>query len=227
MSAPIQNVGRNRRNVMTGAPDVRYSGGFFLGRPSMDVEQFPEGATEPTAAIVDRLGLSSAGYITSDGVSEAEDRSTEKILDWNLDVIDIVETDYSLQLTVTFAEAANAAVLRFIYGDENVTVETVEVEAAGGELVEVTEVHVRKGARQVDNAAIMFDIKGKGDAKGRAYADEVQVASVGEIVYNKQGLIQYQVTIDVLNDVGGDYLHTWLTQRGVTVSGAVSPEGNG
>lgn len=224
MTAPVQQTGRNRRNVMTGAPDVRYSGGFFLGRPAQDASLFPEGAVEPTTDIVERLGLDSAGYITSDGVSEAEDRSTEKLLDWNLDVIDIVETDYSLQLTVTFAEAANAAVLRFLYGDENVTVETVTVDGVDGEPVEVVQAHVRKGARQLDNAAIMFDIKGKGDAKGRAYADEVQVASIGEIVYNKQGLIQYQATIDVLNDVTGTYLHTWLTQRGVTTSGVVAPE---
>lgn len=217
MTAPVQQTGRNRRNVMTGAPDVRYSGGFFLGRPSQDASLFPTGATEDTAEIVDRLGLDSAGYITSDGVSEAEDRSTEKILDWNLDVIDIVETDYSLQLTVTFAEAANASVLRFLYGESNVDVTEPTEDSPG-------EVHIRKGARQLDNAAIMFDIKGKGDARGRAYADEVQVASIGEITYNKQGLIQYQATIDVLNDVGGTYLHTWLTQRGVTVSGTVDPE---
>lgn len=129
MTAPVQQqTGRNRRNVLVGAPDVRYSGGFWLGRPSQDPEEFPDGAVESGAAVADRLGLESGGYITSDGVSEAEERSTEKITDWNLDVIDIVETDYSLQLTVTFAEAANAAVLRFLYGDQNVTVETVEVE---------------------------------------------------------------------------------------------------
>ena len=47
------------------------------------------------------------------------------------------------------------------------------------------------------SSAIMFDIKGKNGAKGRAYGDECQVASIGEIAYNKQGLIQYEATIDV------------------------------
>lgn len=218
MSAPIQQTGRNRRNVMTGAPDVRYSGGFFLGKPAQDPAQFPSNALEPVEDIIERLGLDSGGYITSDGVAEAEDRSTEKILDWNLDVIDIVETDYSLQLTVTFAEAANAPVLRFLYGDENVEITEDDEGNPNG-------VYIRKGARQLDNAAVMFDIKGKGGAAGRAYADEVQVASIGEITYNKQGLIQYNTTIDVLNDVTGTYLHTWLTQRGVTTAGTVAPEG--
>ena len=154
------------------------------------------------STVVERLGLESGGYITSDGVSESEDRSTEKILDWNLDVIDIVETEYSLQLTVTFAEAANAAVLKFLYGEEN---------------VEVTEggVYIKKKSREMPSSAIMFDIKGKNGAKGRAYGDECQVASIGEIAYNKQGLIQYEATIDVMNDVTGTYLHTWLDRKSV------------
>lgn len=202
MSAPIQQTGRNRRNVMTGAPDVGISGGFFIGKSTHAPEDFPTNALEPAADVVARLGLESGGYITSDGVSESEDRSTEKILDWNLDVIDIVETDYGLTLTTTFAEAANAAVLRFLYGDDN---------------VEVTEtgVYVRKGSRVMDNHAIMFDLKGKGDARGRGFADEAQVSSIGEISYTKSGLIQYNATIDVLNDVTGTYLHTWFDNGAV------------
>ena len=200
MTSPVQLTGRNRRNVMTGAPDVRYSGGFFIGTPAQDAEKFPTSATEEASEVIERLGLESGGYITSDGVSESEDRSTEKILDWNLDVIDIVETEYSLQLTVTYAEAANAAVLKFLYGEEN---------------VEVTEtgVYIKKKSREMPSSAIMFDIKGKNGAKGRAYGDECQVASIGEIAYNKQGLIQYEATIDVLNDVTGVYLHTWMDHR--------------
>ena len=200
MTTPVQLTGRNRRNVMTGAPDVRYSGGFFIGKPAQDATKFPKNAAEEASEIVERLGLESGGYITSDGVSESEDRSTEKILDWNLDVIDIVETEYSLQLTVTFAEAANAAVLKFLYGEEN-----VEVTDTG--------VYIKKKSREMPSSAIMFDIKGKNGAKGRAYGDECQVASIGEVAYNKQGLIQYEATIDVMNDVTGTYLHTWLDHR--------------
>jgi hypothetical protein len=196
MSTPIPTTGRDRENVYTGAPDVSLSGGFWVGPAATDAADFPTSAFEDTTTVTTRLLLESAGYITSDGVSKAESRSTEKILDWNLDVIDIVETDYGLQLSVTFAEAANAAVLKYLYGEDNVTV------SAQG-------VYIREGARVMDNHAIMFDIKGKGDAKGRGFAAETQVASVGDISYVKTGLITYSVTIDVLNDVTGAYMHTW------------------
>ena len=84
MTSPVQLTGRNRRNVMTGAPDVRYSGGFFIGKPAQDSTKFPTSAAEEASTVVERLGLESGGYITSDGVSESEDRSTEKILDWKI-----------------------------------------------------------------------------------------------------------------------------------------------
>lgn len=211
MTAPIAQTGRDRRKTMTGAPDVRLSGGFWIGPEALDPEAFPKGAAEDAEEIVARLGLESGGYVSSDGVSEAEDRSVEKITDWNLDVIDTVETDYGLQWTVTFVEAANAAVLKFIYGSENV------------EVTEGGEVYVRKGSRQNENMAIMFDIKGKGNALGRTFGASTSVASIGEIQYIKGGLIQYQVTIDAFTDVTGTSAHTWMGQReaqGVASGGA-------
>lgn len=216
MTTPVVQTGRTRANVMTGAPDVRFSGGFWIGPAVTDPEKFPTDATTPPNTAAEAAGLKTAGFITSDGVAESEDRSTEKILDWNLDVIDVVETDYGLQITVTCAEAANADVLKFIYGEENVT-----VTPASGDTP--FSVHIKKGSRELENGAIMFDIKGKGGAAGRGFAAEVQVQSVGEITYTKASLIQYPLTIDVLNDVTGTYLHTWLTQRGVVTSGQVSP----
>ena len=47
--------------------------------------------------------------------------------------------------------------------------------------------------------------------------------SIGEIAYNKGGLIQYEATIDVLNDVTGTYLHTWLDHR-IEAAEPVDPE---
>ena len=213
MTTPVVQTGRNRANVMTGAPDVRFSGGFWIGPAVTDPDMFPTDATTAPNVAAEAAGLTTAGFITSDGVTESEDRSTEKILDWNLDVIDVVETDYGLQLTVTCAESANADVLKFIYGEENVTVTEPTADVPG-------QVHIRKGSRELENGAVMFDIKGKGGAAGRGFGAEVQVQSVGEITYTKSSLIQYPLTIDVLNDVTGTYLHTWLTQRGTVTAGS-------
>lgn len=205
MTTPIQQVGRNRSQVMTGAPDVKYSGGFWIGDPVYDPEQFPKSAKEEGNEAAARFGAVSAGFITREGVNENSERSTDKILDWNLDVIDVVTTDFSTTLTVTFAESMNAAVLKFIYGDENVTVDD-----------EAGEVYIRKTADDLPTKSLMFDLKGKNGARGRGFAAEATVQTVGEIAYVKDGLIQYQTTIDVLNDVTGAFLHTWFSKGGVT-----------
>ena len=211
MTAPVQQVGRNRSQVMTGAPDVKYSGGFWIGDPVYDPEKFPKSATEDGKEAAARFGAVSAGFITREGVSESSDRSTDKILDWNLDVIDVVTNDFSTTLTVTFAESMNAAVLKFIYGDEN-----VEVDEDKGE------VYIRKTGDDLPTRSIMFDLKGKNGARGRGFAAEATVQTVGEIPYVKDGLIQYQTTIDVLSDVTGAYLHTWFSKGNVTTASTVS-----
>lgn len=192
-------VGRTRANVMNGAPDVRYSGGFWLGKPCYDPSLFPTGAGEDGKEVAERLGLNSAGFITRDGVGETEDISTEKILDWNLDVIDVITTDYGKQLTVTFAESLNAHVLKFLFGEDKVTVNE-----------ETGEVYLRKTADDRPNAAVMFDTKGKRGAKGRGFVAECQVTNIGEIKRVKDALITYTATIDVFNDVTGTYVHDWF-----------------
>lgn len=219
MSAPIHTpaTGRNRGNVFTGAPDVRYSGGFWIGPPAYDSALFPDDPFEDPLEIAERLQMDSAGFITSDGVAKTADRSTEKLLDWNLDLIDVLTTDYGVQLTVTFAEAANAAVLRAVYGDDNVTVVAPTEDQQGY-------VHIQERSDDLPRKSIMFDLKGKNDAKGRGFAAEAQVASVGEITFNKQNLIQYQATIDVYADVDSTYVHTWLSQGNTVVSGNVDPD---
>ena len=53
MTSPVQLTGRNRRNVMTGAHDVRYSGGFFIGKPAQDSTKFPKNAAEEASTVVE------------------------------------------------------------------------------------------------------------------------------------------------------------------------------
>lgn len=207
-------TGRNRANVFTGAPDVKLSGGVFIGPAALDPKTYPKSPNEDLDALRKALSLTSAGYITKDGTKKSESRSTEKILDWNLDVIDIVETEYGLQLTVTFAEAANAAVLKAIYGEENVEVNTEE-----------GWVHIKEGSRTQDDICVLFVLRGKGGKRGLGFAPVCQVSSVGEISMTKSSLIQYETTIDVLTAPDGGYLHTWLATAPAKAASAPSETG--
>lgn len=171
---------RNRNNVLVGAPDVKAAGGITLGDVVTDAASVP---TDAKADISVDLGHEPGGYISEDGLTKTVDRSTEKIKDWNGDTVIIVQSDHSVTLQFTFMEAANAAVLKRVYGDDNVTV--------SGEAVTITET-----ADELPHFSLNAEIKGSSSKKVRLFAPDAQVTEVGDVNFVRSGVIQYQVTVE-------------------------------
>lgn len=171
---------RNRRNVLVGAPDVQASGGITIGPVPKDSTNFPK---EVDADLEKTLQHVPAGYISEEGVSKTVDRSTDKIKDWNGDTIRIVQSDHSVTLQLTFMEAANAEVLKMVYGENNVKEEKGTIS-----LVE--------NADELPRRSIAFTIKGGNDSKILVFAPDVQVTSVGDVSYVRSDIIKYQVTLE-------------------------------
>lgn len=105
---------RNRKNVLVGAPDVTASGGALIGNVATSAD-IPRDATEPLKAVA-------VGYLGNDGVTKTVDRQTEKIKDWNGDTVVVLTSEHTVTLKLTFMESANAALLKGVYGTENVTI---------------------------------------------------------------------------------------------------------
>lgn len=171
---------RNRNNVLVGAPDVKAAGGITLGDVVTDAASVP---TDAKADISVDLGHEPGGYISEDGLTKTVDRSTEKIKDWNGDTVIIVQSDHSVTLQFTFMEAANAAVLRRVYGDDNVIV--------SGETVTTTET-----ADELPHFSLNAEIKGSASKKIRLFAPDAQVTEVGDVNFVRSGVIQYPVTVE-------------------------------
>lgn len=170
---------RNRRNVLVGAPDVVSGGGLTVGPVATSSKQFPTDVD----ATPESLGHTSVGYISEDGVTKSVDRSTDKIKDWNGDTVLIVQSDHSVTLSLTFMEAANADVLKMIYGENNVKDD--------GDTITLIE-----NADELEHRSIAFYIKGGNDSKILVYAPDVQVTEVGEVNYVRSDVIRYQVTME-------------------------------
>ena len=171
---------RNRRNVLVGAPDVQASGGFTIGPVAKSGDEFPQTA-DALAELTREHGAS--GYISEDGVVKSVDRSTEKIKDWNGDTVLITQSDHSVTLQVTFLEAANAEVLKMVYGDSN-------VEDDGGVIKTV------ENADELPHRSNAFYIKGGNGGNIFVYAPDVQVTEVGEVNYVRSDVVKYQVTLE-------------------------------
>ena len=171
---------RNRSNVLVGAPDVNASGGLLIGEVQKDATNFPKDASSP---IPTGLKAKPGGFIGEDGLTKTVDRSTEKIKDWNKDTVIVLETDHSVVVKFTFLEAANADVLKAVYGKDNVKIEgkNIQVADAAGEL---------------PHFSLVAEMNGGEGKKARIFVPDGQVTNVADITFKKDDVIKYEVEIE-------------------------------
>lgn len=174
---------RNRRNVLVGAPNVEASGGISLG-PVQASKAVPKDATTP----VEIEGQKPVGYISQDGVTKTVDRSTEKIKDWDGDTVKVLITDHSVTIKFTAMEAANADLLKAVYGEKNVTA------AEDGKIKTVD------NADELPHYSWQWDIKGDENSKIRLFAPDAQVTNVGDVAFVRSDVIKYELELECFND---------------------------
>lgn len=169
-------------NVVAGKPLA--TGGVWLG---------PYGTAAPTdASTALGAGFVAAGYIGEDGLTEATERSTDKVKAWGGDTVKVLQTDYAVTYTFTFLETHNDAVLEAVYGEDNVT-KTAATASTG------TLRTVLLNSDTLPHQAFVFEIK-DGDSRIRIHVPDGQITEVGEITYNDSEVIGYQVTVEAFRD---------------------------
>src|SRR5690242_2824712 len=97
-------------NVLQGKPVV--TGGVLRGTT---------GATLPTTAVATATGFTALGFVGDEGLKETIDRTTDKIKAWGGSVVKIVQSEFSTTYEFTLYETLNAAVLKAVHGNTNVT----------------------------------------------------------------------------------------------------------
>lgn len=171
---------RNRDFVAVGAPNVKASGGLLLGDVQKKTTNFPKDASSelPTG-----LNAKPGGFIGEEGLTKTVDRSTEKIKDWNKDTVIVLETDHSVVVKFTFLEAANANVLKAVYGKDNVKIE--------GKNIQVVD-----SAGELPHFSFVGELNGGEGKKGRIFVPDGQVTNVADITFKKDDVIKYEVEIE-------------------------------
>ena len=177
--------------VVAGVPLA--TGGVLLGALT---------ATAPTTAVSALSGFTAAGYIGEDGVTETNERSTDRIRAWGGDTVKVVQTEHNVTYQFTFLETLNADVLAAVYGEDNVT--TTAATASTGTLHEV-----QVNATALPHKAYVFEVK-DGDAKIRIYVPDGQITEVGDITYSDSEVIGYQVTVEAFADELGNKAYKYL-----------------
>ena len=178
-------------NVVAGVPLA--TGGILIGDLT---------AAEPSTAVSALTGFVAAGYIGEDGVTETNERSTDRIRAWGGDTVKVVQTEHNVTYQFTFLETLNVNVLEAVYGEDNVT--TTAATVSTGTLHEV-----QVNSSTLPHKSYVFEVK-DGDAKIRIYVPDGQITEVGDITYSDSEVIGYQVTVEAFADELGNKAYKWL-----------------
>ena len=184
-------MANNNKNVTTGKPKT--GGAVFKA---------PAGTTLPTDA---KTALAntyvSMGFISEDGVSNTVGWDSEVIKDWGGTPVLIYEDNKSDEFKVTFIESMSPDVLKAVHGSGNVT--GTDAETTGGLKVTVNN-------DEHEAAVWVVDMIMKGGILKRVVIPSGTITAVEEVVYKKNEVIGYGVTISATTDASGNYHYEYL-----------------
>lgn len=189
----------NTQNVYAAEPSA--TGAAFVA---------PLGTALPTAVDTPlNAAFVSLGYVGEDGITETTDRSTDEKKDMGMDVVKVLQTDYSHEFSFVLLESLNANVLKAIYGADNVTV--TPANSTHG-----NQVSVKKTSKKLPKQAWVFDtIDSELGAKYRNVVAQGQVTSVGDVVLSAGDTIEYEVTLKVFKGDDGAHVRTYTDDGAV------------
>lgn len=189
----------NTKNVLAGIPDV--AGGLWVKDLIEDPSQYPKAGADLKAD-----GWTHVGFISEDGVTEANERDTEKVKAWGGDTVRVLQNDHTQTFAFSFFELGNPEVLKLIYGDENVTVTDGKVE-------------VKQNSKVLPHKSFMIQVL-DGDTKIDKFIPDGQIIETGELQMTHSAVMSVEVTVEAFVDKQGNKVYTTQSTAAAPVGGA-------
>lgn len=178
----------NKANVSAGKPKI---GGAIY--------RAPLGTTLPTTATEAlNAAFKAMGYVSSDGLTNANNSTATNIKAWGGDTVLVVQSDTVDTLAFTMLEVLNEDVLAAVYGADNVD----------GELATGMTVNVNASLRE--EGIWVIDMLLNGNTAKRIVAPDAVISALADIVYRDDQAIGYGVTLTCMPDGDGNSHYEYI-----------------
>ena len=178
----------NTANVTAGKPKI--GGAIFRA---------PKGTTLPTDATTALgQGFECLGYVSEDGLTNDNTPETEQIRAWGGDTVLVIQSSKDDTFGFTLIEAMNVAVLKTIYGEDNVS-GTLE-----------TGITVNANNAELDEYVWAIDMILRGDVQKRIVIPAGKVSEVGTITYADGSAVGYETTLQAMPDANGNTHYEYI-----------------
>lgn len=157
--------------------------------------------TDATTKLTD--AFKKLGYVSKEGVSNANSPTSESVTAWGGDVVLDGQTSKPDNFKFTLIEALNVEVLKYVYGDKNVT----------GTLKEGIAVKVNR--EEAAQRVIVVDMILK-DAVKRIVIPRAKITEVDEILYQEGKAIGYGTKLTAYPDSSGQTHYEYIKGTATT-----------
>lgn len=180
-------MANNVQNVAAGKPKV--GGSLWTA---------PVGTTLPTDATTALdAAFECLGYISEDGFTNETERDTDVVKAWGGDKVLVTDNGVTDTFGYTLIEVLAVAVLKHVYGPDNVS----GTLAAG--------ITVSVNSKETPEVVLVAELVLRGAVK-RIVVPLAHVTEVGEITYKDDEAVGYETTVTALPDASGNTHYEYI-----------------
>lgn len=165
------------------------------------VYRAPLGTTLPTDATTElNVAFVPLGYISEDGLTNANSPSSDKIKAWGGDTVHTYQTEKDDTFQFKLIEALNEEVIKAVYGNRNVT----------GSIKEGLTLKANSTAAEDCSWVVEMVLN---NVLKRVVVPCAKITELGDIVYADEEALGYDVTLTATADAAGNTHYEYMKEK--------------